>query len=259
MAQRLAGKVALITGGARGQGAAEARLFVEEGARVVISDVRTDDGEAVAKELGDVAVFFQHDVGSASDWAGAVAGATELFGGVDVLVNNAAVFRPTPIVSTTADEYMEIIRINQLGVFLGMQAVVAPMRAAGGGSVINVSSIGGVRGTPAYIAYSASKFAVTGMTKTAALELAPHWIRVNSLHPGVIDTPMLRETLADAGLAAAMSDARIGKQIPIGTASQPEDVARLALFLASDESRHCTGAEFFVDGGLTAGVGYVLG
>jgi 3alpha(or 20beta)-hydroxysteroid dehydrogenase len=250
---RLTGKVALISGAARGQGAAEARLFAAEGAKVVLTDVLDSDGELVAKELGsDTAVFQHHDVTSSDDWAAAVAVATSTFGGLDVLVNNAGIFRITPLATTSADSYLEVVNVNQLSVFLGMQAVIDAMTAAGGGSIVNVSSIAGLRGSGGTIAYSASKWAVRGMTKVAALELAPLRIRVNSIHPGIIDTPMLNDLLITNDAAKQA----IGSRIPIGGVATAEQVARMALFLASDESDHSTGSEFVVDGGITAAMGW---
>ncbi|WP_330231483.1 glucose 1-dehydrogenase [Nocardia sp. NBC_00508] len=247
---RLSGKTALITGGARGQGAAEARLFVAEGARVIIGDIRDDEGSALADELGAACSYIHHDVTDPDSWTRAVDHALDVSGRLDVLVNNAGIFRLTLIGKTSVDEYLDVIRVNQVGTFLGIQAAASVMRGSGGGSIINVSSVMGLRGGPGMLAYSASKFAIRGMTKAAALELAPAHIRVNSLHPGVIDTPMLADMLPTAGGAE-----QVGSRIPIGTVSQPEDVAPLALFLASDESRHCTGAEYIVDGGIVAGLG----
>jgi len=247
---RLSGKTVLITGAAGGQGAAEAVLFRREGARVVLSDVRDDEGRRVLDEISAASADAQYvhlDVTSESDWASAVATAVNSFGGVDVIVNNAGVQRWTPIDSTTADEFMELMRVNALGVFLGVQAAARVMRD--GGSVINVSSVAGLRGSVRTAAYTASKFAVRGMTKVGALELAARGIRVNSIHPGYVATAMLD--------AATEGEAhRHAARIPIGELSAPSDIANMALFLASDESRHCTGAEFVVDGGLTAGLGF---
>ncbi len=246
---RLDGKVALITGAARGQGAAEARLFVAEGANVMLGDVLDDDGEVVAKELGDRAAYRHHDVTSEDDWDTIVAAARSQFGRVDVLVNNAGVFRILGMTVTTLEEYMRIVTINQVGTFLGMKAVTETMIAQGSGSIVNISSVAGLTGTAGTIAYTASKFAVRGMTKVAAVELAPFGVRVNSVHPGFIDTPMTRDAFAiggDATLDAARASVPNGK---LGTA---EDVARLVLYLASDDSIYSTGSEFIVDGGMTA-------
>ena len=249
---RLEGKVALITGGARGQGAAEARLFAAEGANVVIGDLLDADGELVAKDIGERAVYCNHDVTSAEAWQAIVKVAVDTFGSLNVLINNAGIFRNTPLASTSADDYMALIRVNQLGVFLGMQAVTDAMTAAGGGSIVNVSSIAGLRGSAGTIAYSASKWAVRGMTKVAALELASAGIRVNSIHPGIIDTPMLNDLMITTDDMKSF----IGSRIPIGTVATAEQVARMALYLASDDSDHSTGAEFVVDGGITAGMGF---
>lgn len=249
---RLSGKVALITGAARGQGAAEARLFASEGAKVVLTDVLDDEGEVVAKEIGSAALYRHHDVTDEASWAAAVAATREAFGRLDVLVNNAGIFRITPLEATSADAYMEIIRVNQLGVFLGLKAVAGAMRDAGGGSIVNISSIAGLRGSPGTIAYSASKWAVRGMTKCAALELAPFKIRVNSVHPGIIDTPMLQDLMITDEAARSA----VASRIPLHEVATAEQVSRLALWLASDESDHSTGSEFVVDGGITAGMGF---
>ena len=245
---RLDGKVALITGAARGQGAAEARLMVAEGAQVMLGDVLDDDGELLAKELGRAASYLHHDVTSEDGWAAIVAAATAQFGRVDVLVNNAGVFLVKGMTTTSLDDYMRIVNINQVGTFLGMKAVSETMIGQRSGSIVNISSVAGLRGGRGSIAYTASKFAVRGMTKVAALELAPFGVRVNSVHPGIIDTPMLRE-LRDA---AGGNDDLVKSRIPAGRVAAPEEVARLVLFLASDDSAYSTGSEFVVDGGMTA-------
>ncbi len=247
---RLAGKVALVSGGARGMGATEARLFAAEGAKVVLGDVLDDDGAQVAKEIGDAARYVHLDVTDEAAWNAAVQTATSEFGKLDVLVNNAGIVRFGPWASTSADDYMEVIKVNQLGVFLGVKAAIEPLTAAGGGSIVNISSIDGLIGHPMVPGYVSSKFAVRGLTKVAALELAPMKIRVNSVHPGFIDTPMIRmpgmETFDFAPLVGRVPAKRLGL---------PEDIARLALFLASDESDYCTGSEFVADGGVTCGFG----
>src|SRR6185295_9613065 len=205
---RLDGKVALITGAARGQGEAEARLFVAEGARVMLGDVLDDDGEVVAKELGERAAYLHHDVTSEADWEAIVNATIARFGRVDVLVNNAGVFRLQGMTATSLDEYMRIVTINQVGTFLGMKAVATPMIGQGSGSIVNISSIAGLVGSAGTVAYTASKFAVRGMTKVAAVELAPFGVRVNSVHPGFIDTAMLRDAfglLDDANRDAVSS------------------------------------------------------
>ena len=246
---RLEGKVAYISGGARGQGEAEARLFVSEGARVAIGDVLDTEGEALAKELGDDVLYIHHDVTSEDEWSAAISATTEEFGRLDVLVNNAGIFRVGPMAMTSVDEYMAVIKVNQLGVFLGMKTAAPALAAAGGGSIVNISSIAGLQGSAMTISYSSSKWAVRGMTKVAAMELAPLGIRVNSIHPGIIDTPMLE------GFRAFGDDfmERLTAAIPLGRVAGPDDVAKLALYLASDDSAYSTGCEFVVDGGMTAG------
>lgn len=247
----LDGKVALITGAARGQGAAEGRLFVEAGARVLLGDVLDADGEALASELGDAARYRHLDVTSETDWSAAVEDATTAFGRLDILINNAGIFRLAPLEAVTLEEYRTVIEINQVGVFLGMRAVVSAMRSAGGGSIVNISSIDGLVGSANSLAYVASKFAVRGMTKVAAIELGPAGIRVNSIHPGGIQTPMVSEAIGDEVAA------QIFKSVPLGRIGKPEEVARMAMWLASDEASYSTGSEFVIDGGWTAG--FVLG
>ncbi|MGH8991443.1 MAG: glucose 1-dehydrogenase [Acidimicrobiia bacterium] len=244
---KLDGKVALITGGARGQGEAEARLFVELGARVAVADILEDEGRAVAADLGDEAMFVPLDVTSEAAWEKAVGSVTERFGGLQVLINNAGIVSFAPLLGTTLEDYRRVIDVNQVGVFLGMRAAAPAMRA--GGSIINISSIDGLVGMPFLTAYVASKFAVRGMTKCAAIELAGLGIRVNSIHPGAVDTPMVADMLGAAGAL----DMFLPK-IPLGRLAESADVAHLAAFLASDESSYCTGSEFVVDGGLTAGI-----
>jgi len=247
---RLDGKVALITGAARGQGAAEARLFAAEGAHVMLGDVLDDDGEIVAKELGERGAYRHHDVTSERDWEDIVAATRSQFGRVDVLVNNAGVFRIVGLTATTLDEYMRIVSINQVGVFLGMKAVTETMIGQGAGSIINISSVAGLVGSAGTTAYTASKFAVRGMTKVAAIELAPLGVRVNSVHPGYIDTSMLRDAFGALGGDATIEAA--GAAVPNGRLATAEDVAKLVLYLASDDSAYSTGSEFVVDGGISA-------
>lgn len=249
---RLEGKVAFVTGGASGMGAAAARLFAGEGARVVIADVADDTGAGVASEIGDAATFVHLDVSDEDQWAQAMAAAKERFGPPTVLFNNAGVLKFSPLAQTTVEDYLQVVRVNQLGVFLGMRAAIEPMTAAGGGSIVNVSSIEGLTGGPGLTAYAASKFAVRGMTKVAAVELGQLGIRVNSIHPGAIDTPMTRQV----GIETIDMNRFFGKVVPLKRAGLPEDVARLALFLASDDSSYCTGAEFVIDGGATAYVNW---
>ncbi len=243
---RLDGKIALITGAARGQGAAAARAFVAEGAKVMIADILDTEGKELAAELG---VLYQHlDVSSEDDWAAAIERVKAEYGNPNVLVNNAGILYFSELAKTTLAEYERVIRVNQIGAFLGMRSVVEPMTAAGGGSIVNVSSVEGLAGMPYLVAYTASKFAIRGMTKVAALELGQRNIRVNSVHPGAIDTSMITD--AAGGQKVDMS--YVGKKVALGRVGQPEDVAKLVLFLASDESSYSTGAEFVVDGGATA-------
>jgi 3alpha(or 20beta)-hydroxysteroid dehydrogenase len=239
----LDGKVAIITGAARGQGEAEARLLSANGARVVLTDVLADQGAAVAADLGEGARFVAHDVSSAEGWAEVVGTATEAFGGVDILVNNAAIAPANKLVDTDPDLFDRVYQVNQLGVFLGMRSVVPPMRAAGGGSIINIASVAGLRGTSTLFAYAASKWAVRGMTKSAALELARHKIRVNAICPGVIDTPILD------GNPEGMNDVLV-KSTPMRRLGQPSEIAEAVLFLASPASSFATGADFVIDGGM---------
>jgi 3alpha(or 20beta)-hydroxysteroid dehydrogenase len=244
---RLDGKVAIVTGAARGQGEAEARMFVREGAQVVLTDILADEGEHVADDLGDAAVFVRHDVSREADWAAVIAAAAA-FGPLDVLVNNASIFLAKPIVDTTLDDYRRVIEVNQVGTFLGIKAAIAPMIAAGGGSIVNVSSIDGLGSKNSLIAYTSSKFAIRGMTKSAALELGVHGIRVNSLHPGGVNTSMTNPTEEPIEVVDTWFH-----DIALGRVGRPDELANMALFLASDDSSYCTGAEFVVDGGWTCG------
>jgi 3alpha(or 20beta)-hydroxysteroid dehydrogenase len=240
---RLEGKVALITGGARGQGAAEAALIASEGAQVIVTDMLDEEGAKTADRVGGL--YLHHDVSKEADWAKVVATVEERYGRIDILINNAGIFRNGRIADTTLADYMKVIEVNQVGVFLGMKAVSPLMINAGSGSIVNISSVAGLQGTPGSFAYGASKWAVRGMTKSAARELGRWGIRVNSIHPGLIDTPMLHEVPgidADGG-------ARMLRNTPIRRVAQPEEVARLALFLASEESSYSRGAEFVIDGG----------
>ncbi|MGW0948901.1 glucose 1-dehydrogenase [Streptomyces sp. NPDC002623] len=242
---RLNGKVAVITGGARGMGAAHARRFIEEGASVVITDVLKDEGEDLAAELGAKAHFTSHDVSDAAGWERVVALAEDTFGPVGVLVNNAGIGQARSLLDMTEAEYRRVVDINQVGVFLGMKAVIPSMRRAGGGSIVNISSTAGLVGVPMGTAYTASKFAVRGMTKAVAAEFAAEGIRVNSVHPGVVVTP-LTEEYGFTGSHPAI------RAIPVRRPGEPEEVTAVVLYLASDESSYSTGAEFVVDGGQTA-------
>jgi len=240
--KRLAGKVAIITGAARGQGAREAGLFAAEGAHVVLTDV-LDIGDEVAAKLEESAIFLRQDVANEEDWGVVVRTALARFGKIDVLINNAGIFHPNPIGQTSAADFDLHYRVNQRGTFLGMKSVVEPMKASGGGSIVNISSLAGLRGYPDMIAYCGTKWAIRGMTKSAARELAPFHIRVNSIHPGLVDTPMMKGLSSDA-LAHFVS------AVPLGRIASSSDVAELAAFLASDMSSYVTGAEITVDGGL---------
>ncbi|MEV6432238.1 glucose 1-dehydrogenase [Nocardia sp. NPDC051463] len=239
---RLTGKVALISGGARGMGAAHARAMLAEDAHVVLGDLLDDEGAALAEELGDNAVYVHLDVREPQQWRDAVATAVDRFGSLNVLVNNAGIVNGNLLVDFELSEWQRIIDINLTGTFLGMQAATTAMIEAGGGSMINISSVEGMRGSPGLHGYTATKFAVRGLTKSTALELAQYGIRVNSVHPGLIRTPMTEGIPADF------------LQIPMGRAAEPAEVSALVTFLASDESSYSTGAEFVIDGGLTVGV-----
>ena len=251
---RLDGKIALISGGARGQGEAEVRLFAAEGAKVVFGDVLHDEGEAVAADVGPNVHYIPLDVTDPGAWQKAVDETTSLYGPPNVLVNNAGILLfGVSMVDTSLDDYMRVINVNQVGVFLGMKYTVPAMIEAGGGSIVNISSTNGMAGYGGTVAYTASKFAVRGMTKNAALELGQHGIRVNSIHPGGVDTAMTApDTLGDA-ISDEDREATFA-MLPLGRVGQPEEIARLAIYLASDESSYSTGAEFIADGGMLAGV-----
>jgi 3alpha(or 20beta)-hydroxysteroid dehydrogenase len=244
MAGRLAGKVAVVSGGARGMGASHVRALVGEGAKVVFGDILDTEGEAVAKEVGAAARYEHLDVTRADDWERVVGTAVDEFGGVDVLVNNAGIINVGLIEDYELSEWHRILDINLTGVFLGIRAVVGPMKLAGRGSIINISSIEGMAGTIACHGYTASKFAVRGLTKSTAMELGPSGIRVNSIHPGLIKTPMTEWVPDDLF------------QTALGRAAEPTEVSNLVVYLASDESSYSTGSEFVVDGGCTAGLAH---
>jgi 3alpha(or 20beta)-hydroxysteroid dehydrogenase len=244
---RLDGKVAIITGAARGQGEAEARMFVSEGARVLLSDVLDDLGEKVAMDLGEAAVYLHLDVTSPDDWERAVGAAGSMFGKLDILINNAGVFRSGFIESQSLEEYLAVVNVNQVGCWLGMKAVIPSLKSNGGGVIINTSSVGGFIGAAGCSAYVASKFAVRGMTKCAAAELAKHNIRVNSVHPARIDTPMVNPELEQT---TGGTEVALARQL-IRRIGQPEEVAALMVFLASDAT-FSTGSEFMIDGGQLA-------
>ena len=250
---RLDGKVALISGAARGQGEAEARLFAEEGARVVLGDVLDDRGEVVAKELGDGARYAHLDVRDEASWQAAIALAEAEFGPVNVLVNNAGILRWSALADTPVEQFREVIEVNQIGPFLGMKSVVPSMVKAGGGSIVNISSTNGLGGFPMTVSYTATKWAVRGMTKTAAMELGPLGIRVNSIHPGGVDTEMINPASVEGMPTSSDELGNRFLDLPLRRVGQPIEIARLALFLASDDSSYSTGSEFVADGGMLAG------
>jgi len=245
---RLDGKVAIVTGAARGQGEAEARSFVAEGAKVVLGDVLDDLGEKIAIDLGDDARYVHLDVTTPVDWTAAVDTAVSTFGKLDVLINNAGILKLGMIEDQSLEDYMAVIKVNQVGCFLGMQAVIPALKAAGGGAIVNTSSVSGFIGTVGLAAYTASKFAVRGMTKVAAMELGHFNIRVNSVHPGGVDTEMVR--LPEFG---EVESSGVYEAQPIPRIGRPEEIAKLMVFLASDDSSFSTGAEFIADGGYLAG------
>lgn len=241
---RLEGKVAIITGSAQGMGAAHAKKFIEEGAKVVLTDLNEEKGKAFAAELGENAIFVKQNVANEEDWKNVVAKAEEAFGPVNVLVNNAGITMAKSITDTSVEDYRKIVEINQVSVFLGIKSVVSSMEKAGQGTIVNISSLNGLVGGA--VGYTDTKFAVRGITKAAALELAPKNIRVNSVHPGVIATPMVVQEDTKAAVEA------FSKMIPMGRVAEPEEVSNLVLYLASEESSYSTGSEFIVDGGMSA-------
>ncbi|MGW6021470.1 SDR family NAD(P)-dependent oxidoreductase [Streptomyces sp. NPDC055099] len=259
---KLDGRVVIVTGGARGQGEQEARLFVAEGARVVVGDVLDDQGEALAKELGgDVAKYVHLDVSQEADWSAAVAAAKDAFGKVDGLVNNAGILRFNELVSTPLEEFQQIIQVNQVGCFLGIRTVAPEIAAAGGGTIVNTASYTAMTGMAYVGAYAATKHAILGLTRVAALELAAGNIRVNAVCPGAVDTPMTNPAQLDPTAdPAEAGDAVAGlykKLVPLGRIGRPEEVAALALFLTGDDSAYITGQPFVIDGGWLAGVSIV--
>lgn len=239
---RLGGKVAIVTGGSRGMGAAHVRELVAEGAKVVIADVLDEPGAALAADLPDVTRYIHLDVTSPEEWTSAVDLAVKEFGGVDILVNNAGISNFFPLIDFPMNAWNAVIAVNLTGTFLGMRAVAPVMTEAKRGSIINVSSIEGIQAVAEHHAYIASKFGVRGITKSAAIELGPHGIRVNSIHPGLIETPMTEGI--DPGVM----------QVALGRPAQPSEVSKLVVFLASEDSSYSTGSEFIVDGGVGAKV-----
>lgn len=246
---RLEGKVAIITGASQGMGESHARTFVREGAKVVLTDINTDRGQQIARELGDNAHFLAHDVASQKDWEKVVDETTARFGNVTVLVNNAGVIGPVQgLLEFSEEDFLSVCAVNQTGVFLGMKSVIPSMIQAGGGSIVNISSIAGMLGTKesSNAAYCASKWAVRGMSKLIAAQFGAQGIRCNSVHPGYILTPMMIAATDEQGGGAAAL-------IPLGRLAQPGEVSNVVLFLASDEASFVSGAEHVVDGAMIAG------
>lgn len=241
---RLENKVAIITGGAQGMGESHARLFIEEGAKVAITDIDVEKGQALAKELGESAIFIKQDVSSEDDWKKVIQETESAFGPINVLVNNAGVSTVLSTEHSSLEDYKRILGINQISVFLGMHYVIPSMKKAKGGSIVNISSINGMNGGA--IGYTDTKFAVRGMSKAAAKELAHYGIRVNSVHPGVINTPMVQHSEAFDQIQAMIDF------IPLKRMAEPQEISNLVLFLASDESSYSTGSEFIADGGILA-------
>jgi len=245
VAERLAGRRALVTGGAHGLGQAIVRAFVAEGARVAIGDIDEDAGRALAAELGPDALFVPLDVGSEEQWEAAVATTVEELGGLCIGVNNGGIVVHASLADTTLEDYERIVRVNQIGTFLGLRTMAEPMKLEGG-SIVNISSIRGMVGAAGLLAYTSTKFAVRGMTKVAALELGEFGIRVNSVHPGAVATRLAGDVDPE------VLDERFAAQ-PIGRIARPAEIAAMVVFLASDESSYSTGSEFVCDGGVTAG------
>lgn len=251
---RLDGKVAIVTGGARGMGAAHVTRLAAEGARVVFGDVLEEEGGKLAGELGDAVRFVPMDVTAPADWRRAVDEAVTAFGKLNVLVNNAGIIKHRLIEDMTLEEFARVLEVNLTGQWLGVKAVIEPMKAAGGGSIVNVSSTEGFVGASGLSAYSASKFGVRGLTKAAARELGRYGIRVNSIHPGAIMTPMIMDPEVVAATAGSVES--FFKGLPLRRLGKPEEVAALVAYLASDESGYSTGSEMIADGGMLTGAGY---
>lgn len=243
----LAGKVALITGGARGQGADEARLFAAHGAHVFVADILDDEGRALTASI-DGARFIHLDVADEQAWAAAIATVVDGAGGLDILVNNAGITHFAPLHQTALADFERLIRVNLISAFLGMRAALAPMQSRGGGSIVNVSSIAGLTGRSNLSAYGSTKWAMRGLSRSAAMEFGPFGIRVNTILPGLIATPMTVDAYGEDLIENR------GSTLPLGRAGQPRDIANMALFLASDASAFCSGGEFLCDGGQLAGV-----
>lgn len=237
----LEGRVAVITGAARGQGAADARLLSSAGALVVATDVLEDDGEVLCREIGGSAVFVRHDVTNVAHWENVVKTALDLHGRLDVLVNNAGIHRSKPLLEESQEEFEKVLSVNLVGPFLGIRTVSEPMRRSGGGSIINIASTAGAMGLLGHSSYGSSKWGLRGLTKTAAAELGPMGIRVNAILPGAINTVMMKPVTAETGNRFA--------SLPLGRHGEPDEIASVVLFLASDASSYMTGAEIVVDGG----------
>ncbi|MEU1037266.1 SDR family NAD(P)-dependent oxidoreductase [Streptomyces sp. NPDC005551] len=256
---KLDGRVVLITGAARGQGEQEARLFAGEGAEVVLADVLDDRGEALAEEIG--ARYVHLDVGREGDWRAAVEAAKNAYGRIDGLVNNAGILRFNELVSTPLEEFLQVVQVNQVGVFLGIRTVAPELAAAGGGTIVNTASYAGLTGMAYVGAYAATKHAIVGLTRVAALELAAKGIRVNAVCPGAVDTamsdPSQLDPAADNAVSARALEELYGRLVPLGRIGRPEEVARLALFLTCEDSSYITGQPFVIDGGWLAGVSVV--
>ena len=237
-------KIALITGGARGIGAATAKLFLEAGAIVIITDSDEQLGSKIASELGERCYFLPHDVSNEQSWTAVVSQIIQIYNRIDILVNNAGIFRVSGILDTSLSDWDLLVAVNQTGTFLGIKSIVPVMKNQKSGSIINLSSIAGISGNSRAPAYAATKWAVRGLTKSAALEFAEFGIRVNSVHPGLIKTRMMDEI--------DQSSEELDARVPIGRQGNPNEVAKMILFLASDDASHCSGHEFVVDGALKA-------
>ncbi|MFJ9374357.1 glucose 1-dehydrogenase [Streptomyces sp. NBC_01261] len=256
---KLDGRVVIVTGAARGQGEQEARLFAAEGAKVVVADVLDEQGEALAKELGASASYVHLDVGEEADWSAAVRAAKEAYGRIDGLVNNAGILRFNSLVDTPLEEFMQVVRVNQVGCFLGIKTVASAMED--GGTIVNTASYTAVTGMAAVGTYTATKHAILGLTRVAALELASRRIRVNAVCPGAVDTAMSNPARldpdADPEEMTRALDELYRKLVPLGRIGRADEVARLALFLTSDDSSYITGQPFVIDGGWLAGVSVI--